>query len=96
MDPTSPTNLTRPTHTCCSCSEAFCYDGVSNHLCGAYCMTTEIGQTNWCFTMLCLPLKIVICMPCHFGAIINTGLNFCCQHKCTSYDGNRQNKNYLC
>ncbi len=39
-------------------------------------------------TICCLPFKIVMCLPCHIGAIINSCLNLLCNH-------NMPNKNYL-
>jgi hypothetical protein len=68
--------------------EPICYDGISSHIYGGYCMTTENGKQYGCSTMCCLPVKIVLCLPCHVGALINTCLNYCCHR-------NLPNKNYL-
>ena len=36
--------IVQPKHICCHCSEAICYDGISSHMKGAYCLTGEGGH----------------------------------------------------
>lgn len=67
-----------------------CYEGITTHITGAYCVTGCSGK-EWdgVSTTLCVVPKIVMCLPCHIGALINSSLNMCCNH-------NQPNKNYLC
>ena len=68
----------------------YCYSDISAHINGPYCSTDCEGTDHWVACLGCLPVKLVLCFPCHLGVLINFCLNTCCNCSSTT------NKNYLC
>jgi hypothetical protein len=65
-----------------------CYKNIKEHLHSGYCLTSEsfTSLEDGICTLIFFPFKIVFCLPCHIGAVVNTILNYCCY----------TDKNYLC
>ena len=71
----------------CKFENDICYSDIESHLISHYCVTYYNNRGNGCTTILCCPVKLVLCLPCHLGVIFNCCVNGCC---CNETD-----KNYL-
>jgi len=73
-------NNTSPKRECC-------YKNIKEHLHSGYCLTSEsYTSLDGICTLIFFPFKMVFCLPCHIGAVVNTILNYCYY----------TDKNYLC
>jgi hypothetical protein len=69
-------------------TEYCCYKNMTEHLQSESCITVDPNDSNlenFISTACCLPFKIVLCLPLHIGAGINSILNCLC----------KTDKNYL-
>ena len=84
--PERPERSERPEIT--EITEYCCYKNMTEHVQSESCITVDPNDSNLenCIsTACCLPFKIVLCLPFHIGAGINSILNCLC----------KTDKNYL-
>jgi hypothetical protein len=78
----------------------WCSKNLIEHLHSEWCITVDPNDSsleNFAITTCCLPLKIIICLPCHIGTGVNSILN-CLYNTDNNTDNNtykKTDKNYL-
>jgi hypothetical protein len=72
----------------------WCSKNITDHLYSEWCITVDPNDSNLencTITTCCLPFKIILCLPCHIGAGINSILN----HVYNTDNTDNTDKNYL-